>query len=349
MGLIRQLASGVAGVIYRPSDDITAEYHKWYYGTLTWQHTTWMGVTCWKSVSDMWNYQEILWRLRPSLVIEFGTYQGASAMFFATIMRAIGKPLRVLSVDISHKHLHPSAKADLDIEFMESSSVAPAVGERITQLRGEYPGPVYAILDSDHSCEHVLAEMKLLRPLLVSGDYLVVEDSNVNGHPVLPGFGPGPFEAIQAYEAQYPDDYAHDRKREERFGGHSPPTDSSSGNKVGKCVVPAWLWLTAPTHRHDVVFDRCIHRRQGGHVLGVIGREKVRVDRQRRGDFRVPHEPGNFQRRDTGSNTQTRIGVPQAVKRQIRRQNGFGSIRSHHGGLENGFVERLVSNRSRPI
>ena len=218
MGLIRQLASGVAGVIYRPSDDITAEYHKWYYGTLTQQHTTWMGVTCWKSVSDMWNYQEILWRLRPSLVIEFGTYQGASAMFFATIMRAIGKPLRVLSVDISHKHLHPSAKADLDIEFMESSSVAPAVGERITQLRGEYPGPVYAILDSDHSCEHVLAEMKLLRPLLVSGDYLVVEDSNVNGHPVLPGFGPGPFEAIQAYEAQYPDDYAHDRKREERFG-----------------------------------------------------------------------------------------------------------------------------------
>jgi cephalosporin hydroxylase len=71
-------------------------------------------------------------------------------------------------------------------------------------------------LDSDHSADHVLAEMRLLRPLLVAGDYLIVEDSNVNGHPVLPGFGP--FEAIEAYEREFPNDYVHDRKREEKFG-----------------------------------------------------------------------------------------------------------------------------------
>ena len=47
---------------------------------------------------------------------------------------------------------------------------------------------------------HVLAEMKLLRPLLSAGDYLIVEDSILNGHPVLPGWGPGPYEAIEAYE-----------------------------------------------------------------------------------------------------------------------------------------------------
>jgi cephalosporin hydroxylase len=218
MGLIRQLASGVAGVIYRPSDAITEEYHKWYYGTLVWQHTTWMGVPLWKSVSDMWNYQEILWTLRPSVVVEFGTFRGGSALFFAHILRQTGGRFTVLSVDITHKYLHPDVAADPDVVLVESSSTAPRVAEKIAGLRAEFAGPVFAILDSDHSRDHVLAEMKLLRPLLAAGDYLVVEDSNVNGHPVLPGFGAGPFEAIEAYEAQFPDDYVHDREREMKFG-----------------------------------------------------------------------------------------------------------------------------------
>jgi cephalosporin hydroxylase len=218
MGLVRQLASITAGTIYRPGDDIADDYHKWYYGTLVWNSTTWMGIPCLKSVSDMWNYQEILCDLKPSAVIEFGTFQGGSAQFFAHIMRAANQPFKVLSVDISHKHLHPSAKADPDVVFMESSSTAPAVADRIKELRGEFPGPVFAILDSDHSCGHVLAEMKLLRPLLQAGDYLVVEDSNVNGHPILPGFGPGPYEAIEAYVQEFPNDYHHDRKRENKFG-----------------------------------------------------------------------------------------------------------------------------------
>jgi cephalosporin hydroxylase len=77
---------------------------------------------------------------------------------------------------------------------------------------------VFAILDSDHTMEHVLAEMKLLRPVLRAGDYMIVEDSNINGHPVLPGHGPGPYEAIDAYEREYPNDYVHDRERETKFG-----------------------------------------------------------------------------------------------------------------------------------
>jgi cephalosporin hydroxylase len=73
-------------------------------------------------------------------------------------------------------------------------------------------------LDSDHSKAHVLAEIKTLRPLLVAGDYLIVEDSSVNGHPVYPSHGPGPFEAIAEYFQQYPEDYRHDAVREGKFG-----------------------------------------------------------------------------------------------------------------------------------
>lgn len=85
-------------------------------------------------------------------------------------------------------------------------------------MRFEYPGPVFAILDSLHTAEHVLAELKSLRPLLTAGDYLIVEDSNINGHPVMPGWGPGPYEALEAYETEFPDDYRHDRAREAKFG-----------------------------------------------------------------------------------------------------------------------------------
>lgn len=201
------------------TSNATAEdYHRWYYDTLVWNTTTWLGVPCQKSVSDMWNYQEILWQLRPSLIVEFGSFRGGSALFFAHILRQTGQPFAVFSVDITHQNLFPEATADPDVVFFESSSSEPRVAEKVAQMRAEYPGPVFAILDSDHSRDHVLAEMKLLRPLLEAGDYMVVEDSNINGHPVLPGMGPGPFEAIEAYEAEFPDDYDHDRDREMKFG-----------------------------------------------------------------------------------------------------------------------------------
>jgi cephalosporin hydroxylase len=210
-------------LFYRSTGTEPEEYAKWYFNNLVWQDTTWMGVETYKSPSDMWNYQEILFGLRPSLVIEFGTAFGGSALFWAGVMRQLGHPFRVLSVDVSHDLLRPEAQRDPDVTFVESSSTAPEVAERIRLLRLEYPGKVFAILDSDHSMEHVLAEMKLLRPLLSAGDYLVVEDSLLNGHPVAPEWGPGPYEAIEAYEAQYPKDYTHDTARADKFGWSFSP------------------------------------------------------------------------------------------------------------------------------
>jgi cephalosporin hydroxylase len=216
---VKKLAKAALAVkIYGPNGSESDEYHKWYYNTFVWKNTTWMGVDCWKSVSDMWNYQEILFDLKPSLVIEFGTAHGGSALFFADIMRKVGKPFKVLSVDISHGRLQPAPQRDPDILFVKSSSTVPAIAEQIQRLKSEFPGKIFAILDSDHSMNHVLAEMKLIRPLLSTGDYLLVEDSTVNGHPVLPGWGPGPYEAIEAYEREFPNDYTHDVARENKFG-----------------------------------------------------------------------------------------------------------------------------------
>jgi cephalosporin hydroxylase len=215
---LRKTFSYLATRFYRPSGAVAEEYMKWYYGTQVWKQTTWLGINCWKSVSDMWSHQEILFNLKPSLVIEFGTSHGGSAVFYTSILRLIGEPFRVLSVDISHRALDSAARDYPEIEFVESSSTQPAIAERIQQLKAEFPGKVFAILDSDHSMDHVLAEMRLIRPFLAAGDYLLVEDSCVNGHPIMPGFGPGPYEAIEAYEQEFPDDYAHDREHESKFG-----------------------------------------------------------------------------------------------------------------------------------
>lgn len=193
-------------------------YHRWYYDTGVWQTTTFLGLPCLKSVSDMWGYQEIITNLRPALVIEFGTFSGASALYFLILKQLVNPVGMVLSVDIDHSRVPPKLKQTRGIEFITDSSTSPAVTAHINELTQKYPGPIFAILDSDHSKEHVYNEMLSLRSILKPGDYLIVEDSNINGHPVYPEFGAGPMEAIISYQEKYPDDYETDIEKEEKFG-----------------------------------------------------------------------------------------------------------------------------------
>jgi cephalosporin hydroxylase/SAM-dependent methyltransferase len=217
------------GLMEAPPDEVAAAqppaveppgtaYHRWYYDTAVWDRTSWAGVKALKSPMDMWNYQEILAERRPALVVEFGTRFGGGALFFAAVLRQLGHRARVLTVDVDAATVDARVRADPDIELLVASSTSEEVARRIAALRLEYPGPVFAILDSDHSRDHVLGELRLLRPILVKGDYLVVEDSNLNGHPVLPSWGPGPWEALQAYLSDHPGDYVPDREREAKFG-----------------------------------------------------------------------------------------------------------------------------------
>jgi cephalosporin hydroxylase len=201
-----------------PKYDPREEYHKWYYDNEVWEDVRFLGVVTNKSVSDMWNYQEILTELQPGLIVEFGTRFGGSALFFSVIGRAINPDIKILSVDVSHAEVDPSVHNERSIRLETLSSADARVADIIRDMRMASPGKVFFILDSDHTSKHVLAELDLLRSVVQAGDYVVVEDGNINGNPVLPGWGEGPLEALQEYFSMYPDDYTVDSEREAKFG-----------------------------------------------------------------------------------------------------------------------------------
>jgi cephalosporin hydroxylase len=159
-------------------EQLLAGYHKvWYEASYTWPYTHFLGVGMMKCPNDLWMYQAIMTKLRPTTIIETGTYQGASALWFAYLMDMLGiDGGRVFTVDFEdHRNnaqvLHPR------ISFLGGNSVDPELVEAIKlQI---IPGPLLVCLDSDHSAKHVREELELYAPLCKVGDWLIVEDTNV--------------------------------------------------------------------------------------------------------------------------------------------------------------------------
>jgi cephalosporin hydroxylase len=159
----------------------------------TWSDTHYMGVRLLKCPTDLWTYQEILHATRPEVIVETGTAYGGSALYLAHLCETLGEG-RVISVDITPS---PDLPQHERVTYITGSSTSPEVVERVQQ---EAAGRrTMVILDSDHSAAHVLDELRAYSPLVTSGCYLVVEDTNVNGHPVLPEHGLGPMEAVREF------------------------------------------------------------------------------------------------------------------------------------------------------
>ncbi len=205
----------------QPFDDLNMSpegeaYVRWFHEANVWKGMTWHGIRTLKLPSDIWNYQEIVFERRIDHVIETGTRHGGSALFFAETLAARGAPGPVVSIDVDAASRQiPAHEA---IRFLTGDSAAPSMVEVALALLPASRGPLFLILDSDHARDHVLRELRAWVPRLKAGDYLVVEDTIVNGHPVRPEHGPGPMEAIAEYLAEAPGLLQHDAKREAKFG-----------------------------------------------------------------------------------------------------------------------------------
>ena len=200
-------------------DLIVKQFHRLYYHSLdrTWKDTYYRGVTIWKCPLDLWLYQELLHELRPALIVETGTAFGGSAYVLGDLCDTLELDAQILTIDIESKDGRPDHSR---VRYITASSTDPAI---VQEVRDAVPtgGTVLVILDSDHSRDHVLEELRAYADLVSVGSYVVVEDTNVNGHPAYPEFGPGPMEAVDAFLAE-DDRFVVDDRREKFFMTFNP-------------------------------------------------------------------------------------------------------------------------------
>lgn len=186
---------------------VVDQFHIMFYTSNAWEMVSWLGVPTWKCPFDLWIYQEIMYELRPDIVIESGTAFGGSALYLASLCDLLGHG-RVLTIDIEPR---PGRPAHARIDYLLGSSTDPQI---VATVRERLNGAqrVLVILDSDHHRDHVLAELRAYAPVVSVGSYLILEDTNI-GHPVPNPMGPGPMEAAIAFLHET-DAFEIDRRRE---------------------------------------------------------------------------------------------------------------------------------------
>ena len=139
---------------------------------------TWMGIPIIQMSSDIVMVQELLWKVRPDVVVETGVAHGGSLILSASILELLGKG-KVVGVDIEirkpNENAIKSRPMSKRIELIQGSSVDSVTVAAVRQHIKE-GNKVLVILDSNHSYDHVLKEMELYSPLVSTGSYLVVMD-----------------------------------------------------------------------------------------------------------------------------------------------------------------------------
>ena len=167
---------------------------------------SWMGRPIIQFPQDMLAMQEIIWSLRPDIIVETGIAHGGSLVFYASMLELIGHG-EVLGIDIDIRQhnreaieAHPMSKR---IQMIQGSSIDPAIVEQVRQrIEGK---KVLVVLDSNHTHEHVLAELRAYAPMTSVGSYCVVMDTVVEDMPedAFPnrpwGKGDNPKTAVWAY------------------------------------------------------------------------------------------------------------------------------------------------------
>ena len=172
--------------------------------------------------NDVWIHQEIISELKPDFIVEAGTYKGGSAALWAMVLRQVNPEGRVITIDIKDWGVEEAERLPIvreGVDFLIGSTTDPGivadVGRRVKDKR------VLVILDSGHSKDHVLNELKAYAPLIDLGSYIIVQDTNVNGHPVLTDYGAGPMEAVEEFLATN-HDFIVNRSRERLFPTFHP-------------------------------------------------------------------------------------------------------------------------------
>ena len=180
---------------------------------------SWLGRPIIQLPQDMIAMQELIWSIQPDLIVETGIAHGGSLIFSASMLElyaACGGPAgaRVLGVDIDIRahnraaiEAHPMSKR---ITMVQGSSTAPEVVDQVRRAAAGQPR-VLVCLDSNHTHEHVLAELEAYAPLTTVGSYCVVfdtviEDMDPSAFPDRPwSVGNNPKTAVREFVREHPE------------------------------------------------------------------------------------------------------------------------------------------------
>lgn len=163
----------------------------------TWRATTFAGVSTQQCPFDLWIYQELIAKVRPDTFVEVGIKNGGTTLFLATMCDVVGHG-RVVGVDLNLR-AQPVVQAHPRVTLIEGDSVT---AETFARVQAATEGSAMVLLDSDHNAGHVIKELRLYQQLVPVGSYLIVNDTNIAGHPALPWKEDGPFEAVQEFLAK---------------------------------------------------------------------------------------------------------------------------------------------------
>jgi cephalosporin hydroxylase len=152
-----------------------------------WIHqTTWFGEPLLQVPQDMFALQEIIFKTRPRFIIEVGVAWGGSLLFYSTLMEVLGGE-RIIAIDIYipddlKQRINAFEKLADRITWINGSSIERATLDQVKAILGG-SRDVLIILDSNHTHEHVLEELRLYSPLVDKGKYLVCGDTVVEYMP----------------------------------------------------------------------------------------------------------------------------------------------------------------------
>lgn len=153
----------------------------------------WCGATILKYPTDLVMYQEIIYETKPDLIIECGTSEGGSTLFMAHLLDIIGNG-KIVSIDIYDKNCPKHDR----ITYLIGKSTSKENIKFVENLLKDNK-KVMVILDSDHDKKNVLKELEIYSRMVSKGCYLIVDDTNLNGHPINKNFGAGPYEAVEEF------------------------------------------------------------------------------------------------------------------------------------------------------